>query len=50
MKFSIVNRNIHAFYDNGWHKGTIQYNSKLDCYRVLSRDGAERYIKLNEID
>ena len=50
-EFSILNTKIYAPNDNKRYDGAIQqYNSKVDQYRVLLPDGADGYIKLNDID
>ena len=47
----MLNRKIRAFYVNGWHQGTIEwYNSKIDQYQVLSPDGINDYVELDDID
>ena len=47
----MLNRKIRAFYVNGWHQGTIEwYNSKIDQYQVLSPDGTNDYVELDDID
>lgn len=47
----MLNRKIRVFYDNRWYQGTIEwYNSKIDQYQVLSPDGTNDYVELDDID
>ena len=48
---SILNTKIYAPNDNESYKGAIQqHNSKVGQYMALLPDGADGYIKLNDID